>query len=131
MIVRPIHILAIAAAVLLLMVLFPPYFGVYDQTGVNRHTGLWYHPIWSPPSPAEAYAAIEGAYSDAAPSESGGRVTRTVEERLALTRVGFNKVGFVMQVIVLGMAATVASVVVARRRRSKSGEMANRRLTSG
>ena len=120
MTLRPIHILAISAAVILLMGLFPPYFGVYDQTGVNQHTGLGYHPIWDPPSQAEAYATIQGAYVDAAPSESGGAATRTVEERLALTRVGFNKVGFVMQVIVLGVAATVASVVIARRRRPKS-----------
>ena len=119
MTLKPIHILAASAGVLLLMVLFPPYFGVYDQTGVNQHTGLGYHPIWNPPSQAEAYATIQGAYPDAAPSEPGGGVTRTVEERLALTRVGFNKVGFVMQVILLGMAATVASVVIARRRRPK------------
>jgi hypothetical protein len=117
---RPIHILTVVAAVILLMGLFPPYFGVYDQTGVNRHTGLGWHPIWNPPSRAEAYAAIQGADPDAAPSESGGGVTRTVEERLALTRVGFNKVGFVMQVIVLGMAAMVATVVTARWRRPKN-----------
>jgi len=118
MTLRPIHILTTGAAVVLLMVLFPPYFGVYDQTGVNRHTGLGYHPIWNPPSQAEAYATIHGASPDAAQSESGG-VTRSVEERLALTRVGFNKVGFVMQVLVLGMATTVASVVAGRWRRRK------------
>ena len=120
MTLRPIHILATGAVVILLMGLFPPYFGVYDQTGVNRHTGLGYHPIWNPPSQAEAYATIHGASPDAAQSESGGGVTRSVEERLALTRVGFNKVRFVLQIIVLGMAATVASVVVGRWRRLKS-----------
>ena len=119
MTLRPRHILATGAAVLLLMGLFPPYAGVYDQTGVNQHTGLGYHPIWSPPSQAEAYATIQGAYPDAAPSESGGGVTRTLDERLALTRVAFNKVGFVMQVILLGIAVTVASVVVGRRRSIK------------
>ncbi|KPJ91242.1 MAG: hypothetical protein AMS18_09070 [Gemmatimonas sp. SG8_17] len=119
MTLRPIHIFATGAAVLFLMVLFPPYFGVYDQTGVNRHTGLGWHPIWNPPSQAEAYATIHGASPDAAQPESGDGVTRSVEERLALTRVAFNKVGFVMQVIVLGMAATVASVVAGQWRRRK------------
>ena len=94
MTLRPIRILATGVAVVLLMVLFPPYFGVYDQTGVNRHTGLGYHPIWNPPSRAEAYATIHGVSPDAAQSESGGNVTRSVEERLALTRVGFNKAGY-------------------------------------
>jgi hypothetical protein len=116
MTLRPIHILAAAAAVILLMGLFPPYFGVYDQTGINQHTGLGYHPVWNPPSQAEGYATIQGVYADAVPSESGGGITRTVEERLALTRVGFNKVGFVLQIILLAMATTVASLVVARRR---------------
>ena len=120
MTLRPIHILATGAAVLLLMGLFPPYFGVYDQTGVNLHTSVGWHPIWSPPSQAEVYATIHGESPDAAPSESGSGVTRLVEERLALTRVGFNKVLFVMQVIVLGMATTVASVVVGRWRRRKN-----------
>ena len=120
MTLRPIHILATAAAVILLMALFPPFFGVYDQTGVNQHTGLGYHPVWNPPSQAEAYATIQVVYADAAPSVSGGGITRTIEERVALTRVGFNKVGFVLQIIVLVIATTVASLVVARRRRPQS-----------
>ncbi len=120
MTVRPTHILAMGAAVLLLMVLFPPYFGVYDQAGINRHTGLGYYPIWNPPSQAEAYALIHGTSPDAAQPESGRGFTRSVEEHLALTRVVFNKVGFVIQCILLGIAVTLASVVVARRRRLKS-----------
>ena len=120
MTLRPIHILATGAAVLLLMGLFPPYFGVYDQTGVNLHTSVGWHPIWSPPSQAEVYATIHGESPDAAPSESGSGVTRLVEDRLALTRVGFNKIMFLMQAVVLALAASVAAVVVGFWRRRQA-----------
>jgi len=111
---RPVHFLAVGAGVVLLMVLFPPYFGVYDQSGANLHTSVGWHPIWSPPSQAEVYATIHGEPHDTAPSDSLGGVTRLVEERLALTQVRFNKIMFLIEVMVLAMATSAASVVAAR-----------------
>jgi hypothetical protein len=108
---RPIHVLALAAVVLLLMVLFPPYFGVYDQSGANLHTALGRHPLWSPPSQAEAYAAIHGESHDEVAAASAEERSRLVEESMAQTQVRFNKIRFAMQVVMLTLVAAVASVV--------------------
>ena len=117
----PKHVLVLAAAVFLLMVLFPPYFGVYDQAGANLHMSLGLHPIWDPPSQAEAYRAIHGEPHDAMPAVSVAERSRVIEERLALTRVGFNKVMFVFQVVTLALAMAVAAVTLRllSRRRAK------------
>ncbi|UCD25148.1 MAG: hypothetical protein JSW51_04270 [Gemmatimonadota bacterium] len=120
---KPKHLLVVATAILLLMVLFPPYFGVYDQSGVNRHTSLGWHPIWNPPSQAEAYRVIHDEPHDAVPDVPESDRRRAAEERLALTRVGFNKVGFVFQLIVL-CAVTAVGVVIVRRWRRMTRMMA-------
>ena len=91
MIPRAKHVLAVAMVVLFLMVLFPPYFGVYDQSGANLHLSLGMHPIWYPPSLADAYAAIHGESHDVALQLSAAERSRVAGERLALTRVGFNR----------------------------------------
>jgi len=112
----PKHVLALAAAVFLLMVFFPPYFGVYDQAGSNLHMPLGWHPIWSPPSQADAYRAIHGESLDSVLAGSAAERSRVIEERLALTRVGFNKVMFVFQVVVVALVASAVAVIVGRLR---------------
>jgi hypothetical protein len=115
------HILAVAVVVLLLMVLFPPYFGVYDQPGANLHTSLGMHPIWDPPSLAEAYVAIHGESHDAALQLPAAERSRVTEERLALTRVGFNKVGFVFEVVVLALVSSVVGLLRRRQLARRQG----------
>ena len=112
----PKHVLALAAAVFLLMVFFPPYFGVYDQAESNLHMPLGWHPIWSPPSQADAYRAIHGESLDSVLAGSAAERSRVIEERLALTRVGFNKVMFVFQVVVVALVASAVPVIVGRLR---------------
>ena len=111
------YVAIVATVILSLMILFPPFFGVYDQSGVNRHTSLGWHPIWNPPSQAEAYRAIHDEPHDAVPDVPAADRRRVAEERLALTRVGFNKVGFVFQLITLSAVTGVGGVIVRRRRR--------------
>jgi hypothetical protein len=108
---------AVATVVLSLMMLFPPYFGVYDQSGANRHTSLGWHPIWDPPSPAEAYRAIHGESHNAVPVMTAGEHSRVAEERLALTRVALNKVMLVFQFVVLVIATTVVTITLRWRQR--------------
>ena len=45
---------------LLLMLLFPPYFGI-DTTSQGRvHASLGYYPVWAPPTGADALPVLAG-----------------------------------------------------------------------
>lgn len=102
-------ILGVAGALLGLMIVFPPYWVMYVQPEGNLHTGVGFHPIWNRPRPADAFETLHGySHRDSLPGDTPDEKLRSEESRLARSRVGFNKVGFTFQVVVLGILTAVA-----------------------
>jgi hypothetical protein len=111
-------ILSISGVVLGLMILFPPYWVMYEQPGDNLHTGVGHHPIWSPPTPAFAFETLHGyAYGDSIVGDSEEARLRVAESRLAASITGFNTVGFVFNTVILIILTGGALLLFGRRRK--------------
>ena len=113
-------ILSISGVVLGLMILFPPYWVMYEQPGDSLHTGVGYHPIWSPPTPAFAFETLHGyAYGDSIVGDSEEARLGVAGSRLASSLVGFNKVGFVLEAVVLVILTGAALLIFGRERNTR------------
>jgi hypothetical protein len=51
-------IIAITAAAILLILLFPPFMCVDAESGGRVHATLGYYPVWNPPSPEVAFRVL-------------------------------------------------------------------------
>lgn len=90
-------ILGIAAAVLVLMILFPPYFVIDRESGGRAHAFIGYHWIGHPPSAAYAYQKL-----------AGGSPAGVAPERLAALAVRINVVRFASNVVLLALLVALA-----------------------
>lgn len=90
-------ILGIAAAVLVVMILFPPYFVIDRESGGRTHAAIGYHWIGHPPSAVYAYQKL-----------AGGDSAGVAPERLAALAVRVNVVRFGSNVILLALLVALA-----------------------
>ena len=113
-------ILSIGGVVFGLMIVFPPYWVLYEQPEENLHSGAGRHPIWNPPTPAYAFEALHGySHLDSIARDTDDERTRIAESRLASSLVGFNKVGFVFDAVVLVILTAGALLIFGRRPKSR------------
>ncbi len=97
----------LASLALLLMLLFPPYFGI-DRTSDGRvHAFLGYHPLWAPPTATDALPVLAGE----AVAPYAGTEPQNVDVRMDLVRLGIN-------VIALAIAVGAGLFVLRSSRRS-------------
>jgi len=105
-------VLGLSGALLLLMVLFPPYFGIDVESDGQLHSALGYYSIWSPPSAEYVYETLT--------SESSSDLE---DARLASFRARLNLVRLSFNIVALGVATVVVLLVlsVSRRARQAAG----------
>jgi hypothetical protein len=96
-------ILVVAALVLLVMILFPPYYGIDRESGGRLHAFIGYHPVWDPPSASDVYQRL----TPAAPEGSSPGDLSSFEARLNVVRLAFN-------LALLGVAAVLAKFALRR-----------------
>jgi hypothetical protein len=104
-----------ATAVILLMLMFPPYYGMKLPREENLHAFIGYHPIWNPPTATYAHQALHGHSHDAVEPQNAIE-PRTDDERESLESyvVELNRVrlGFNIAIILL---STSAALLLGRR----------------
>ena len=98
-------ILLTGGVVLVVMLLFPPYFGIDVESDGQVHSSIGHHPIWSPPTSEEVYSALVPVEKRSDPVTTGELVS--FEARI-------NMVKLVMQFILLGVLMLVAPLIVRR-----------------
>jgi hypothetical protein len=98
-------ILALFACGLVLMLSFPPYFGIDEGSQGRVHAFLGFHPFWDPPTREDALAVL---------SEAGAEPGRSLQ--LTDLRVGRNNVRLTLNVLGLVLASSIA--ILALRTRS-------------
>lgn len=77
------------AVALLLMILYPPFFGIDRGSGGRRHAFIGYRAVWSPPSPSEVYLRLTSQDpTGVAPSRLAAFEARVNVVRLALNVAG-------------------------------------------
>jgi hypothetical protein len=97
--------LALFTCGLVLMLSFPPYFGIDGASQGRIHAFLGYHPFWDPPTREEALAVL---------SEAGAEPGRSLQ--LTDLRVDRNNVRLTLNVLGLVLASSIA--ILALRTRS-------------
>jgi len=98
-------VIGIALAIVALLVLFPPYYGRMLASEGEVHSNLGYYPVWDPPTSDECRARLREIFRDAPEA-----VLLAQGNDLAAYRVGFNKIRFAFNVVVLlvGLLLVVA-----------------------
>jgi hypothetical protein len=113
-------ILSFAGVVFGLMMVFPPYWVMYEQPEENLHSGAGRHPIWNPPTPAYAFEALHGySHLDSIASDTDEERASIADSRLASSLVGFNKVNFVFDAVVLVILTAGALLIFGRQPKSQ------------
>ena len=75
-------VLVAEVVLLLVMFIFPPYFGIDRESEGQVHAAMGYYPFWSPPTSSDVFRALAEQF----PSLQGQ------EERLGSFESGLNKV---------------------------------------
>lgn len=103
---------AVVIAVVL-MASVPPYYGQLQSGGTNIHSNLGYYPVWNPPTPEvcrnELIQTFEGT--------SQGELLAELDDP-SLYRVGFNRVRFAFNLVIVLLAYGVFVLVGFLRARS-------------
>ena len=94
-------ILLVAALVLILMILFPPYYGIDRESGGRVHAFVGYHAIWNPPSASYVYERL--AFLDPESADPG---------RLSSFEARLNAVRMIFNCAILGIATALAMFVL-------------------
>jgi hypothetical protein len=102
-----IAVTGVAAFLILVMLVFPPYFGVDVEWGGTIHASIGHHPAWNPPGSEYVCLALN-------PEAAEG-----CRESASAYRSGLNKVRLVLQVVFVLVLMFVV-LLVARRREPAS-----------
>lgn len=116
------RLLALSSAVLLAMILWPPYAAMYDPDGANLHSSIGYHPVWSPPTAREAQLLLYDRLSANPEVDRSALETMRAADPAVSVRVILNKVGLTFQVVLLLVVA--ASLAWISRRRTRRSQFA-------
>jgi hypothetical protein len=100
-------VLYIEVVLLLVMFIFPPYFGIDRNSEGQVHAGMGYYPFWSPPSSSDVFQVL----SEQFPSIQGQ------EERLDSFESGLNKVLLTFNVV-LSLLVTGCLLLLFRTRKT-------------
>ncbi|MBP1596647.1 MAG: hypothetical protein H6Q05_2024 [Acidobacteria bacterium] len=95
-----------AALLLLLIFVYPPWMSIDPQSEGRVHAGLGHHAIWNPPSPETIFRAL---YPNAPELPNA--------ERLAGFTPRVNKVGLTIYALAIGLAGSLAILLIRRLRR--------------
>ncbi len=98
------YTISLAGLFIVVMMIFPPYFGIDVESEGRVHAFIGYRPIWSPPTAAQVYEILT---SESAADVDVVRLS-SFEARLNIVRLTFN-------VIVLVIAAVVALILFRQR----------------
>jgi hypothetical protein len=100
-------VIVIGLAVVVAVLLFPPFMVIDRAAAETRHAALGHHPIWRPPTPALAEQALARGPG---PSREGTQ---------ASLRIGVNRVRLVFEITgaVVGAFVVLASERAWRKRR--------------
>jgi hypothetical protein len=93
----------VTGLIALVLVLFPPFFGVDIESEGRVHASLGYHPVWSPPTSEHVYEVLT--------SRGAAGVD---EQRISSFQARLNVVHLVFNIFVL-VIITLAAVFVFRR----------------
>ncbi len=102
------YTLILAVFFIIIMILFPPYFGIDTESEGRVHAFIGYHPIWSPPSSEYVYEALT---SESAANADAARVS-SFQARL-------NKVQLIINFLIL-VSVTAGALIVFRRGRKST-----------
>ncbi len=98
------YTISLAGLFIVVLILFPPYFGIDVESEGRVHAFIGYRPIWSPPSAEQVYEILT---SESASDVDVARLS-SFEARLNVVRLAFN-------VFVLVIVAVVALIVFRQR----------------
>ena len=113
-------VLLAAGALLLVMVLWPPYAVMYDPAGHNVHGPIGYHPVWSAPSADAAVAMLSERIRQDYPDTAAILDSVTVAGiQTGSVRVIMNQVMLTFQIIVLSLLTVASMWILRRHRRSR------------
>jgi len=101
-----IAVAGVAFVLFLVVVVFPPYFGIDVESGGTLHASIGHHPIWSPPSSEYVCHAL---------NPEAAEVCR---EGTSAYRSGLNEVRLILQEVLLVAGTFVVLLVVRRRERT-------------
>jgi len=101
-----IAVAGVAVVLILLMLAFPPYFGIDVESGGTLHGSIGRHPIWNPPSSEYVCHALNP------------EAVEVCREDSSAYRSGLNKVRLVLQEVLLVAGSLVILLVVRRRERA-------------
>jgi len=101
-----IAVTSVAVVLILVVLAFPPYFGIDVESGGTLHASIGHHPIWDPPSSEYVCHALN---PDA---------VEVCREGTSAYRSGLNRVRLALQEVLLVAGMLVVLLVVRRRERA-------------
>jgi hypothetical protein len=112
--------LLLAVAIIVIMVLWPPYAVMYDPGGLNVHGPIGYHPVWSAPSPDAALEMLSERLRRDSPDTAAVLDSVTAAGfQTGSVRVIMNTVMLTFQIIALALITVVSLWILHRRRKSR------------
>ena len=103
-------VIAVAALLLLLLFLYPPFMSIDPQSQGRVHAALGHHAIWDPPPPEIAFRAL---YPNAPELPDAGRLAGLIPR--------INRVRLTIYALTVGLAGSLALWGIGRQRRRIRG----------
>jgi hypothetical protein len=105
------------SVIVVLLIIFPPYYAVDLESNGKTHTAMGYYPIWSTPTSKDAYYCLVNS----------GKIDAVVFENVitgkAITQYAakFNTVRFILNFVIAGLFYSIILLTLKQLSKSKTG----------
>lgn len=109
-------VIIIAVAVLVAMIVFPPYAGIDRGSEGRIHGSLGFYPFWNPPTSQDVFDFLRQEF----PGELDGVQQNMDDTRLSSFEPIFNKVMFIFNATLSLLVAAILLVVFRTRKKGRA-----------